>query len=327
MTSSSKCVKEILGKIRWVWIFAYLSCTCLFFYQLVKILPNYFAPTLTHTDVKEVPLKEMDFPLDFKICFRPSVFNSTALKELGYRDADFYMLGISNFSQFKSNFSYIIGWGGHNNQSAAVKNASEILKAVKQDWNKTLLFNVFQVTTNTDDFWLTVNLQKINWVNECYLLDTNMAEKNYFRGMKAVGMYLNKTILRNNNNATVELQFQGRNLNALRDIQDHVFYHVGDAMKLDKYTSYRVKIKERVYVEGDPGSTCRNYPNSEFETYMACDEKYMKDRVAKIAPGLNLMPVWMTNDLSKVTTEPVVATHKMLGKEDANLSIVRIPYL
>ena len=46
---------------------------------------------------------------------------------------------------------------------------------------------------------------------------------------------------------------------------------------------------------------------------MECDDKYMKDRMEKIAPELNLMPVWMTNDMSKVTKEPVVATAKMLG--------------
>ena len=112
----------------------------------------------------------------------------------------------------------------------------------------------------------------------------------------------------------------GQNLAAHWGIQDHRFYYSGDAIKLDKYASYRVKLKKRVFVEGDPGRTCRNYPNSEFETYMECDDKYMRDRVENIAPGLNLMPVWMTNDLSKVTIEPVVATYKMLGKLNAKLS-------
>ena len=74
--SSSKCGKEVLRKIRWVWALAYLFCTCLFLYQLVKILPDYFDPTMTHTEVKDVPLKDMDFPLGIKVCFRPSVFDS-----------------------------------------------------------------------------------------------------------------------------------------------------------------------------------------------------------------------------------------------------------
>ena len=115
MESVLKFGKEVLGKIRWVWALAYLFCTCLFFYQLVKILPNYFAPTMTHTEVKDVPLKDMDFPLNFKVCFRPSVFNNTALKQLGYEDSTYYSFGKSKFDG--SLERPLIGWGGHNNQS------------------------------------------------------------------------------------------------------------------------------------------------------------------------------------------------------------------
>ena len=256
-----------------MWVLTYLSCTALFFYQLLQILPNYFSPTLTHTEVKEVPLKEIDFPLDFKICFKPSIFNRTALNKLGYRDTYRYKQGMSKFNNFKLNNSYVIGWGGHKNQSGlSVKNASEVLEAVKWDWDKKLLFDVFQISTNFGAFQPTVSLQKINPINECFLIDINMTERNNFRGMRGVLMYLNETILRNN--ITVELQFQGRNLNALRDIQDHVFHHIGDAMKLgEDWRSYRVKMKKRVFVEGEPGRTCRNYPNSEFESYMESDDK------------------------------------------------------
>ena len=77
-------------------------------------------------------------------------------------------------------------------------------------------------------------------------------------------------------------------------------------MKQDKFSSFRVKIKKGVLIEGEPGRTCRNYPNSEFKSYKECDDEFMKRRVGEIAPGL--MPVWMTKDLSKVTTKPVVAT-------------------
>ena len=75
-------------------------CTCLFFYQLVQILPNYIFCT-----IQDVPLKEMDFPLNFKVCLRPSVFNNTAVKELGYSDSSTYIVGKSDF-----NDSQVIGW-------------------------------------------------------------------------------------------------------------------------------------------------------------------------------------------------------------------------
>ena len=89
----------------------------------------------------------------------------------------------------------------------------------------------------------------------------------------------------------------------------HSFYHNGDDMKLDTSSNFRVKIKKRVFIEGEPGTTCRNYPNSDFKSYRECDDKYMRTKVDKVAPGLNLTPVWMTEDLSKA----VAMTRKASG--------------
>ena len=66
-----------------------------------------------------------------------------------------------------------------------------------------------------------------------------------------------------------------------------------------------------MFIEGEHGTTCRNYPNSDFQSYRECDDKYMRTKVDEVAPGL--MPVWMTEDLSKTTTNPVVMTLKDSG--------------
>ena len=78
------------------------------------------------------------------------------------------------------------------------------------------------------------------------------------------------------------------------------------------YQKLNMKIKKRVLIQGEPGNTCCNYPNSEFESYRECDYHYMKTRVEKVAPGL--MPVWMTEDLSKVTVKPVVVPMNRMSK-------------
>ena len=118
-----------------------------------------------------------------------------------------------------------------------------------------------------------------------------------------------------NHNVTVELKMEGQNLAAHRDIEAHYFYNIGDVMKLDGWSYFRVKIKKRVFIEGEAETTCRNYPNSDFESYRDCDDKYMRRKVDDIAPGTNLMPVWMTDDLSEVTTKPVVvSTNERLCK-------------
>ena len=86
-------------------------------------------------------------------------------------------------------------------------------------------------------------------------------------------------------------------------------------MKLNQFAMFRVKIQKKVFIEGEPGTTCRNYPNPEFESYKECDDKYMRRKVDMVAPGLNLTPVWMTRDLSKVTTKPVVVSlQRALGE-------------
>ena len=80
-------------------------------------MPNYFAPTLTNTEVMEVPLNSMDFPLDFKICFQPWL-NETVLESYGYESSYHYGSGV-----FNDNDSHaLVGWGG--NQSVQVKNAA-----------------------------------------------------------------------------------------------------------------------------------------------------------------------------------------------------------
>ena len=109
----------------------------------------------------------------------------------------------------------------------------------------------------------------------------------------------------NKHNATIELILQGQNIAARRDIEAYYFHNLGDAMKLERISLFRVKIKKRVFFEGEAGSTCRNYPNSDFDSYGKCDYMFMKTRIENVSPGL--VPVWMTEDLSKVTTEPMVS--------------------
>ena len=76
---------------------------------------------------------------------------------------------------------------------------------------------------------------------------------------------------------------------------------------------YIVKIKENVFVEEDPSQTCRNYPTSEFSSYTECDDLYVRKRLHQIAPGLNLTPVWMADDLDLVTTQPLTIKERVLG--------------
>ena len=302
---------NVLRKIEWFWTLAYLFCTCWFLYQLVHILPNYLAPTLTNTEVKEVPLKSMDFPLDIKICFQSEGLNETALKSFGYGDSAFgYVYGAIDLNDSHA----LIGWGG--NQSVGVKNASEILNAAKYDWTLSRVFNTFIIWSELETKSLNITLLRINWVDPCYFLNTDVIGENYQRSQNSnPTLYFTfdeSTMIKRN--VSAELKLQGRNLATGRNIISHSFYHNGDSIKLDTFSNFRVKIKKKVFIEGEPGTTCRNYPSSDFLSYRDCDDHYMRRRVDSFAPGLNLTPVWMTDDLSKVTTKPVVVSRNTWRK-------------
>ena len=62
--------------------------------------------------------------------------------------------------------------------------------------------------------------------------------------------------------------------------------------------SYMVDIAQRVFVEEDPNSNCRNYPNQEYQSYQECDDKFVRN----FLPG-GLTPIWITDDFTEVSMQ------------------------
>ena len=146
---------------------------------------------------------------------------------------------------------------------------------------------------------------KINHLDDCQILKL---DRENMKGMKDITILFNER-----QNSSVEVELQSHGLTPHREIQRHRFY--SSVMKVNprKATGFIVKIKESVLVEEDPSQTCRNYPTSEFSSYTECDDHYVRKRLDQIAPGLNLTPVWMADDLDLVTTQPLPIKERVLG--------------
>ena len=96
---------------KWIWTLANFFCTLSFLVQLFDLLPSYFAPTMTNTQISNEQLKNIDFPLDIQICVNP-LLNTKALQEFGFSKVTFYQMGaFSNGT---------IGWGGLDNETGAM---------------------------------------------------------------------------------------------------------------------------------------------------------------------------------------------------------------
>ena len=113
---------EVLRKVGYFNLLAHIFCISFFSYQTFRLVPNIISPTKTHTSVKQELLKDIDFPLDIKICVDPAV-NLTILKGFGYDDIEEYIAG----SSFRSNLS-LYGCGGHKGVQK-VHNIARIAKA------------------------------------------------------------------------------------------------------------------------------------------------------------------------------------------------------
>ena len=305
MSAGKRHILKLLDPARGFWVLAHLFCICIFFVQLFQLLPSYFAPTMTHTEVREVQLKDINFPLNLKICVKPD-FNEAALQGFGYNDSADYILGRSKFN------GNMVGWGGHGGGKSAAK---EVLDAARIGVTQGLLSRVSFTTIagkKSGNLIGRVSLEKINQVSKCHILNLTNIDEEEKKGIKGIWIWLSKEVVERNN-LTVEVKLQGKSLATSRDIVEHGFFSGGPPMKLDfqtpKLFKYIVRMKKDVFVEEDPSKGCRNYPNSDFFSYKECDSKYLRDRVKE----LNLMPPWLTEDLDKVSVKPMLVSGESLG--------------
>ena len=224
---------------------------------------------MTNTEVNNVQLKNMEFPLDSKICVRP-LLNRTALQNFGYDILPNYANGAN------SNWS-LIGWGGHNNESGSVTTAEEVLKVAQMNVTADILTSVYirlHGSKGSENVIDQITLDRINWLEECHVLNlTNIGEKK-LDGIEELVIFVNQTDRLILNNVTIELKVGGKTLAARREIMEHQFRHSGPDMILDKWSVYLMRIKKNVFVEEDPSKNCRNYPNPNFASYKECDYKY-----------------------------------------------------
>ena len=207
--------------------------------------------------------------------------------------------------------------------------SANVYHAVKLNLTEEVLQTIGVVTFGDDiqyENLSTEDLVKINRLHECHILTLdkrglklfqNPISKDKHYAVKSMDLFFNMT----GQDSSVSLKLQQRGLILHRDYQEFRFASSGDNLELvpDKLSKFVVKIKKTVFVEEDPSQTCRNYPTSEFESYTECDDKYMKKKIEEIAPGKNLTPVWMTENLDTVTSHPVPLDSRAAGQFSLSL--------
>jgi hypothetical protein len=243
--------------------------------------------------VEEMNWKDMDVPVVLKICVAPG-FNMTAIKEMGYDNVYRYFEGISKYNKT------ILGWAGHTNTSGVQGSVAEVLKRVRAH---TVEEDISAVNfRGKDNTWHSINISnvhlgRVNFPDNCYTLDIASNAEVKKHGVKKLIISFDAL-----ENRSAEVRVQGSSLACDRDIEAHRLYSDGDKIMLQNRNEYRrfvVSLKKNVFVEEDTTKNCRNYPNPEYASYRDCDDRWMKDTVARLAPGL--VPIWLAGTMENVS--------------------------
>ena len=262
-----------------------------------RLLREFIHPTLLNTDASEIDLQDIEFPLDIKICAEPG-FNETAIEEEGYGRpfAHGYFNGVSRF-----NWS-IVGWAGHTKDFGVKGSANEVFKKVRNHVVEEVVRSIW-VDLKTGE-WLPVplkhvTLRRVNFPYNCYTLDLSSLTQLRSESIKTLHINFNS-----GNLEKVRISIQGRTLASNREIFDNSFYNKGDkiTVKPGRINKYAVEISKNVYLEEDESKKCRDYPNSEYASYMECDNQFMKD----ICKRVELAPIWLLDDINEATLMGVV---------------------
>ena len=154
-------------------------------------------------------------------------------------------------------------------------------------------------------------LKRINYPGNCYTLDVTQMHDVVRKGIRKLVM-----VFKDVSRMSVEVYVLGKSLDSRRTIRSNAFYSKGVIIRPKNMTwgSYIVKTQEINYVEEDKSKDCKNYPNSEFQSWGDCEDQGSREILAKRFP--NIIPVWLKDNIENVTTRAVI--------EDGNKKVVHI---
>ena len=86
------------------------------------------------------------------------------------------------------------------------------------------------------------------------------------------------------------------------------------------FRDYTIQISNNEFIPEDLTKNCALYPNTVFESYRECDEKFMQNIISSFDPP-DLVPVWIAETFENVTQKK---TMNRLGKNVARSDTVII---
>ena len=150
-----------------------------------------------------------------------------------------------------------------------------------------------------------VFLKRINYPGNCFTMEITKMQDVIRKGIRRMVMRFGDI-----SGISLEVFVLGKSLESRKNIRSNAFYSQGVPIRPKNMTwaSYIVKTQEVIYMEEDKSKDCKNYPNSEFQSWGDCEDQGSREVLAKRFP--NIIPVWLNDNLENVTTRAVIEDGK-----------------
>ena len=125
---------------QYFWYILKAACFIAFIIQISASIHSQLAPQDTVAKTVRTDLKNVDFPVAFKICMKPS-FNSVELEKVGYELPYFYFSGRSKYDKNLLTWGSmgIHGWAGHTEEGGVFSNVTDVQNRIFNDYHSAII--------------------------------------------------------------------------------------------------------------------------------------------------------------------------------------------
>ena len=291
-----------------------LIFTIVCFLHVTITLFNSINPPNPEIKVYERAIKDVQFPILFKICGKESKHGSMRFRNLGYVNNVEFFGGISRFSKNKT----VVGWNGHTENGSTIGPlegitlviettesnltiySKGILRNISFDWNN--IINNIKVSSSLSYDFEVLNgsdlvLSPVPSFPNCKTIDIHK----HFPKMiapKQIFIKLNKI-----KNLGVDLYILDKHFASKRLLKSEFLAYSGPTLshnnlKRPAKKRYTLKMTQIKDAAEDDSNGCQDYPNEKYQTFSDCDAEFVYEQML----GEGVMPFWATDNLDEVTS-------------------------
>ena len=239
-------------------------------------------------------LEDIDFPVAFKICMKPS-FNDDELARVGYDYSYNYFLGRSKFEANTTDMRNY-GWAGHTQDGGVFTNVSDVQSRIFKDYHSVIKLTTFYTIEGGLDLIpiSRYQLRKPNYPNNCLTLDITKHIPPKDRLILLTISFESDLFA-----TAIDVIIEDR-LTLVDRIRQHgtrkhpIKY---DSLKRKMQDTYMVSFEQNIFLDEDI-MVCVNYPTDKYASFNDCDQQHLD----KLLKKKSLYPAWFTpGDLSRAT--------------------------